>query len=116
MSKLASTLGRAVALLALALVAPVAAAQAPYPSRPIKLVVPYPPGALTDLLARAIGERLTAGLKQPVIVDNKPGAGTLVGAEFVAKQPADGYTLLMATRKTLGISTGLYRPPPTDPG
>ena len=66
--------------------------------------MPYPPAALTDLLARAIGERLSASLKQPVVIDNKPGAGTLVGAEFVAKQPADGYTLLMATSTTLGIS------------
>src|SRR5215218_519282 len=64
-------------------------AQGAYPSRPIRLVVPYPPGALTDILARAIGERLAAGLGQPVVIDNKPGAGTLVGAEFVAKQPPD---------------------------
>ena len=81
----------------------------------MKLVVPYPPGALTDLLARAIGERLGAALKQPVIVENKPGAGTLVGAEFVARQPADGYTLLMATSTTLGISPALYQPPPINP-
>ena len=81
----------------------------------MKLVVPYPPGALTDLLARAIAERLGAALKQPVIVENKPGAGTLVGAEFVAKQPADGYTLLMATSTTLGISPALYQPPPINP-
>jgi tripartite-type tricarboxylate transporter receptor subunit TctC len=96
-------------------IAPHAAAQAPYPNRPIKLVVPYPPGALTDLLARAIGERLGSALMQPVIVENKPGAGTLVGAEFVAKQPADGYTLLMATSTTLGISPALYKPSPIDP-
>ena len=91
------------------------AAQSAYPDRPIRLVVPYPPGALTDLLARAIGDRLAASLKQPVIVDNKPGAGTLVGAEFVAKQPADGYTLLMATSTTLGISPALYQPSPINP-
>ena len=103
------------ALFALAVVAPVAAAQSPFPSRPVKLVVPYPPGALTDLLARAIAERLGAALKQPVIVENKPGAGTLVGAEFVARQPADGYTLLMATSTTLGISPALYQPPPINP-
>jgi len=86
-----------------------------YPERPIKLVVPYPPGALTDLLARAIGERLASGLGQPVVVDNKPGAGTLVGAEFVAKAPADGYTLLMATSTTLGISPLMYQPSPINP-
>jgi len=90
-------------------------AQSSYPNHPVRLVVPYPPGALTDLLARAIGERLTSILGQPVIVDNKPGAGTLVGAEYVAKQPADGYTLLMATSTTLGISPALYRPSPINP-
>jgi tripartite-type tricarboxylate transporter receptor subunit TctC len=100
--------------LAASVASPDAVAQSGYPNRPIKLVVPYPPGALTDLLARAIGDRLSASLKQPVIVDNKPGAGTLVGAEFVAKQPADGYTLLMATSTTLGISPALYRPSPID--
>src|SRR5512138_783543 len=92
-----------------------ASAQPAYPSRPIKLVVPYPPGALTDLLGRAIAERLGAALQQPVVVDNKPGAGTLVGAEFVAKQPADGYTLLLATSTTLGISPALYQPSPINP-
>jgi len=86
-----------------------------YPSRPIHLVVPYPPGALTDLLGRAIGDRLAASLKQPVIIDNRPGAGTLVGAEVVAKSPADGYTLLMATSTTLGISPALYRNSPINP-
>jgi tripartite-type tricarboxylate transporter receptor subunit TctC len=101
----------AVALLA----APLALAQSGYPNRPIKLVVSYPPGALTDLLARAIGERLGAALKQPVLIDNKPGAGTLIGAEFVAKSPPDGYTLLMATSTTLGISPLLYQPSPIDP-
>ena len=90
-------------------------AEAAYPSRPLHLVVPYPPAALTDLLARAIAERLAAALKQPVIVENKPGAGTLVGAEYVAKAAPDGYTLLMATSTTLGISPALYRPSPIDP-
>ena len=104
--------GLAVALM---LVASLAWAQDTYPSRPIKLVVPYPPGALTDLLARAIAERLSAGLHQPVVIENKPGAATLVGAEFVAKQPPDGYTLLMATSTTLGISPALYRPSPINP-
>jgi tripartite-type tricarboxylate transporter receptor subunit TctC len=99
----------------LALAAPFAAAQAAYPNRPLKLVVPYPPGALTDLLARAIGERLGAALQQPLIIDNKPGAGTLIGAEFVAKAPPDGYTLLLATSTTLGISPLLYQPSPIDP-
>ena len=107
---------RALALAALAAFAvPTALAQPAYPVRPIRLVVPYPPGALTDLLARAIGERLSASLKQPVVIDNKPGAGTLVGAELVAKSPPDGYTLLMATSTTLGISPALYPNSPVNP-
>ena len=107
---------RAAALTCLAaLVVAPAFAQTAYPTRPIRLVVPYPPGALTDLLARAIGERLSAALKQPVVIDNKPGAGTLVGAELVAKSPPDGYALLMATSTTLGISPALYPNAPVNP-
>ena len=107
-----------VAALLFAVLAGSAAAQPvaqPFPSKPIRLIAPYPPGALTDLLARAIGERLASAVKQPVVVENKPGAGTLVGAEYVAKSPADGYTLLMATSTTLGISPAVYRKSPIDP-
>ena len=106
---------RALTALALGALSPIVAAQAEYPNRPLHLVVPYPPAALTDLLARAIAERLGAALKQPVIVENKPGAGTLVGAEYVAKSPPDGYTLLMATSTTLGISPALYPASPVNP-
>jgi tripartite-type tricarboxylate transporter receptor subunit TctC len=105
----------ACAAVAFLLAMPAAFAQSTYPNRPIRLVVSYPPGALTDLLARAIGDRLGAALKQPVIIDNKPGAGTLIGAEFVAKASPDGYTLLIATSTTLGISPLLYQPSPIDP-
>jgi tripartite-type tricarboxylate transporter receptor subunit TctC len=86
-----------------------------YPSKPLRFVVPYPPGALTDTLARAIGDRLSTALKQPVLVENRPGAGTLLGADLVAKAPADGYTLLMATSTTLGISPAMYAKPSIDP-
>ena len=86
-----------------------------YPARPLKLTVPYPPGALTDLLARSLAEKLRTPLNQPVVVENKPGAGTLIGAEQVARQPADGYNLLMATSTTLGISPALYPKSPIDP-
>ncbi len=92
-----------------------AAAQAAYPNKPVHLVVPYPPGGLTDVLGRAIGERLAVAFNQPVVIDNRPGAGTLVGAEAVAKSSADGYTLLLATSTTLGISPALYRKSPIDP-
>jgi len=86
-----------------------------YPNRPVRFIVPYPPGALTDVLARVIGERLGAALKQPVVVENRAGAGTLIGADLVAKAPADGYTLLMATSTTLGISPAIYSKPQVDP-
>jgi tripartite-type tricarboxylate transporter receptor subunit TctC len=102
------------AILAAALLSAAVQAQ-DYPSRPIRFVVPYPPGALTDVLARALGEKLSTALKQPVLVENRPGAGTLVGAEMVAKAPADGYTLLMATSTTLGISPAIYSKPQIDP-
>jgi tripartite-type tricarboxylate transporter receptor subunit TctC len=111
----ARRIARALFVVLFGVAAPLASAQDVYPSRPVKLVVPYPPGALTDLLGRAIAERLSAALKQPVVVENKPGAGTLIGAEYVAKSPPDGYTLLIATSTTLGISPALYQPSPIDP-
>lgn len=86
-----------------------------YPNRPIKMVVPYPPTGLTDVLGRLIAERLGAALKQPVLIENKPGAGTLLGAEQVARSAPDGYTLLMATSTTLGISPAMYSKPHVDP-
>ena len=95
-----------------ALLAPAAVrAQAAWPSQPIRIVVPYPPGALTDVLGRLVGERLNAAFGQPVIVDNKAGAATQLGAAYVAKQPADGYTLLLATVTTLCIAPALYAKP-----
>ena len=106
------------ALLGLVLLVSSAQAQDPaanFPARPLRFVVPYPPGALTDVLARVIGERLSNALKQPVVVENRAGAGTLIGAELVARAPADGYTLLMATSTTLGISPAIYSKPQIDP-
>ena len=78
-------------------VAPSAWAQsaAPYPSRPIRLVVPFAPGGTTDALARVVGQRLTQSWGQPVVIDNKPGAGATLGADLVAKSAGDGHTLLM---------------------
>jgi tripartite-type tricarboxylate transporter receptor subunit TctC len=101
-------------LLISALLACAAQAQE-FPSKPLRFIVPYPPGALTDVLARAIGDRLATALKQPVVVENRAGAGTLLGADLVAKAPADGYTLLMATSTTLGISPAIYAKPAIDP-
>jgi tripartite-type tricarboxylate transporter receptor subunit TctC len=105
----------AIAFAVIPAAAAAAAAAQPYPSQPIRLVVPYPPGGLTDLLGRTIGDRLGAALKQPVVIENKPGAGTLVGAEYVAKSAPDGYVLLLATSTTLGISPAVYKNSPIDP-
>src|SRR3569832_2218185 len=77
------------------LASPFAQAQPAFPSKPIRIVVPFPPGGSTDLLARRLGEKLSASIGQPVIVDNTPGAGGTLGADFVAKSSPGGYTLLM---------------------
>lgn len=85
-----------------------AQAQQAFPSRPIKLVVPYPAGGTTDILARRICASMAATLQQPVVVENRPGAATIIGAEAVKNAPADGHTLLVAG-STWGTNTLLYR-------
>jgi len=80
------------------------AAWAQYPDKPVKLVVPYPPGATNDLLARVLAEPLSKELGQPVIIDNKGGAATAIGATAVANAPADGYTLLLGTGTTYTLN------------
>lgn len=90
-------------------------AQGTYPDHPIKLLVPFPPGALTDTLGRLVAERIRTALGQPVVVENRPGAGTLLGAGVVAKSPPDGYQLMVATSTTLAISPAMYASPPATP-
>jgi tripartite-type tricarboxylate transporter receptor subunit TctC len=85
-----------------------------YPSKPIHLVVPYPPGEPLDIMARAIGHKLTEAWSQPVVVDNRAGAGGNIGADLVAKSPADGYTLLMGAVATHAINPTLYAKVPYD--
>jgi tripartite-type tricarboxylate transporter receptor subunit TctC len=100
--------------IALGLAAGGAMAEA-FPSKPVTLVVPFPPGGTTDVLARALGDKLAQGLGQPVIVENKPGAGATLGADAVAKSKADGHTLLIgAVHHT--IATSVYRKLPYDFG
>jgi len=100
--------------LVLALIAGAVVAQ-PWPSKPIKWVVPFAPGGTTDILARTIGEKLSVALGQPIIVENKPGAGGGVGAEQVAKSPPDGYTIMGGTISTHAINASLYKNLPYDP-
>jgi tripartite-type tricarboxylate transporter receptor subunit TctC len=86
-----------------------------WPTKPVKWVVPFAPGGTTDILARTIGEKLTVALGQPVIVENKPGAGGGVGADFTAKASADGYTIMGGTISTHAINASLYKSLPYDP-
>ena len=86
-----------------------------YPARPIRVIVPYPPGGTSDILARSLGDKLGAALGQPIVVENKPGANGNVGADLVAKAPPDGYTLLLADIGALAISPSVYPTLPFDP-
>ena len=92
-----------------------AAAQAAWPSKPIKIIVPYPPGGSSDIIARAISQPLSEALKQSVIVENKPGANGNLGADFVAKSNPDGYTILLCDVGALAISPSVYTKLPFDP-
>jgi tripartite-type tricarboxylate transporter receptor subunit TctC len=85
-----------------------------YPAKPIRLVVPFPPGGTTDILAREAGARLATTLGQPVVIDNRPGAGGNIGSDLVAKAAPDGYTLLMGTVGTHAINPSLYSKMPYD--
>ena len=86
----------------------------PYPSKPIRLVVPFPPGGATDIMARTLGEKLAVAFKQPVIIDNKAGAGGIIGTDAVAKAPADGYTLVLSLSSSLLTNQFLYEKLPYD--
>jgi tripartite-type tricarboxylate transporter receptor subunit TctC len=93
-------LGRLLGLALLAVVAATANAQ-DYPTKAIKIVVPYAPGGATDVIARALAQKLGEAWHQSVIVENKPGAGGAIGADYVARAPADGSTIVMAINGTL---------------
>ena len=92
-----------------------ALAEAAYPNRTIKMIVPYSAGGTIDLLGRLVADQLRIGLNAAIVVENKPGAATVLGAEQVARSEADGYTLLTATSSTLAINKALYRKLPYDP-
>ena len=90
-------------------------AQAPYPGKPVRVVVPFPPGGATDIVGRAIAERLQAALGQPFVVENKAGASGNIGVAEVARAPADGYTLVVGAPQTLTINPRLFKSLPFDP-
>ena len=105
---------RIAAAIALAAAAALAQAQVPaWPSRPVKLVVPFSPGGFTDVVARILGQKLSESLGQPVIIENKPGAGSTIGSDYVAKSKPDGYTLVMVSTTQVS-SPWLYKSMPYD--
>src|SRR5918911_315936 len=102
-------------LLALTLALHLATALAQtWPVKPLKLVTPFPPGGSADVIARLIGQRLAENLGQPVVIDNRPGAGGVVGNEYAAKQPPDGYTLLLITG-AYPVQAAMLKSLPFDP-
>jgi tripartite-type tricarboxylate transporter receptor subunit TctC len=107
-------MNRFLAVLAVLILCAATGAQAQYPNRPIKLVVPFTPGTGIDILARTWGQKLQEKLKSPVVIENRPGASGNIGTEAVAKAPADGYTLLF-TATTLVQSAVLFKTVPYDP-
>ena len=104
-------LRKTIALIALA----AANAWAQYPTKPIRFVVPFPPGGSTDVVARAITQPMSQALGQPIIIDNKPGADGLIAGELVARSPADGYTFLFATATGMSYAPALRKAMPYDP-
>ena len=115
--RLLCTLAALPAVLGLGALAPAAHAQTPeanWPSKPIRWIVPFPPGGAMDAIARTLGEKVARTLGQPFVIENRPGAGGNIGADFVAKSPADGYTLMITS---IGMATNkpLYRKLSYDP-
>lgn len=103
------------AALAALLLAPAIALAQGYPSKPIHLVVPFPPGGVADLIARPVAEKISQSLGQPVIVENRGGATGTIGAAYVAQAAPDGYTLLFGTTNEIAMSPTLYKSLPYDP-
>src|SRR5471032_81304 len=99
----------------IALAAPLAAfAQEPWPSKPIRLIVPFPPSGGTDLLSRELAAAIAVSTKWTIVIDNRPGAGGNIGLEAAAKAAPDGYTIAMGQTSNLAINPALYAKPPFD--
>jgi tripartite-type tricarboxylate transporter receptor subunit TctC len=109
MNKISARTLAATATLALAAAAGTAAAQSDYPNKPIKLIAPYAPGGSVDVLARTLATHLSTELRQSVVVENRPGANTMIAASAVARSPADGYTLLLASNASMVLNPLLYK-------
>src|SRR4030095_10253736 len=87
-----------------------------YPSKPVRVIVSFPPGSTPDIVGRALAGRLQEAMGQPFVVENRAGAGGNIGADAVAKSPADGYALLVSTNGVFAINKALYKSMPFDPG
>src|SRR5262247_275851 len=106
------------ALLAASITASAAAEEqsaAGFPNRPVRLIVPFPAGGPSDIVARLIGQRMSEDWGQPVVIENRPGANTIIGAQAAAKAAPDGYTLFMAIHSTLVMNQYLHKSLPYDP-
>jgi tripartite-type tricarboxylate transporter receptor subunit TctC len=112
--RLLRTVVALVGIAAIAVAAPTGAQTPAYPTKPIRLVVPFPPGGATDIIARAVAQKLSETWGQSIVVDNRPGAGGNIGTELVAKAAPDGYTLEMGTVGTHAINASLYAKIPFD--
>jgi tripartite-type tricarboxylate transporter receptor subunit TctC len=106
---------RCAAALLLCALAASANAEDTYPSKPVRVIVPFAPGSSTDVLARLLGERLSRKLAQPFVIENRPGAGGVIGTAVGAKAPPDGYTIVMAGSGPFGINPAIYSKLPYDP-
>lgn len=114
MTRLPSRIAHAVVACSLAAGASLAFADT-FPSKPIQLVIPFPPGGATDVIGRLVGKKLGDKLAQTVVIDNRPGAGTIVGASYVAKAAPDGYTLLASSGTTFTVNPAIHAKLPYDP-
>src|SRR4051812_22205553 len=94
---------------------PATAQTATYPDKPIRIVVPFPAGGVADTFGREVGKKITEAWGQPVVIDNRPGAGGNIGADIVAKSPPDGYTLVVGNIGTHAVNVSLMRSMPFDP-
>src|SRR5690242_4876015 len=101
-------LGRCMALLIALLAGTSAWAQGPYPQKPIRIVVGFAAGGGNDILARLVGQKMSEALGQPVVIENKPGAGAIISAEYVAHAAPDGYTILMGASGPMAINPAVY--------
>ena len=102
----------ATSLALLAVLAAPAQAQDAYPNRPIRLILGFSPGGISDVLGRTLANKVSASIGQPIVVENKPGAGSNLAADFVAKSPPDGYTIWLQDMTAHAINATMYKKPP----